>query len=112
MWTLARINFLLKWLSGYSLFSGKCSEKSNSFQRLECSAHRLKVIYKAIPHSLSEIKLDHFLLSHISYEDPRTCIAKNKHVSLMNIDSKYAIFAVVGDQFNVYDSKHGPFVFR
>ena len=103
LWTLARINYLLKWVAGYSLFSGRCKEKSNSFQSFECSAHRLKVIYKAIPYSLSDINLDHFILSHISYEDPRTCIAKNKHVSLMNIDSKYALFAVVEDEFNVYD---------
>ena len=56
--------------------------------------------------------MDHFILSHVVYEDPRECITKNKNVTLMNIDSKYALFAVVDDDFNAYDSKHGPFVFR
>ena len=112
LWCLSRINFILKAVLGYSLYSGKCNEKLSSFEKFECSAHRLKVICRAKPHSLSEINLNQFILSHMSYEDPTTCIAKNKNVSLMNIDSKFALFAVVGDNFDVYDSKHGPFVFR
>ena len=112
LWVLARFNFVLKYVLGYSLFSGRCDDNLYSFKKFESSAHRLKVIYRAIPYSLSEINLDQFILSHISYEDPRECIAKNKNVSLMNIDSNYALFSVVDDEFNVYDSKHGPFVFR
>ena len=112
LWILACCNILLKYIFGCSLFSGKTKDKIRSFKEFEFSAHRLKVIFRAIPYSLSEINLDQFLLSHISYEDPRECIAKNKNVSLMNINSKYALFAVVEDGFDVYDSTHGPFVFR
>ena len=103
---------MLKCVLGYSLFSGKNNDKINSFNKFDSSAHRLKVVYRAIPHSLSDVNLDQFILSHMSYEDPRECIAKQNSVSLMNIDSKYALFAVVEDKFDVYDSKHGPFVFR
>ena len=30
-------------------------------------------------------------MSHIAYEDPRECIAKNKNVTLIKIDSKYEV---------------------
>ena len=112
IWLLGCLNVLLKYIFGYSLYSGKCTDKKNSFTNFELSAHRLKVVVRAIPFSISDINLDHFILSHVAYEDPRECIAKNKNVTLMNIDSKYALFAVVDDDFNTYDSKHGPFVFR
>ena len=112
IWLLGCLNVLLKYIFGYSLYSGKCTDKKNSFANFELSAHRLKVVVRAIPFSISDINLDHFILSHVEYEDPRECIAKNKNVTLMNIDSKYALFAVVDDDFNTYDSKHGPFVFR
>ena len=112
LWTLAHINTILKYTFGYSLFSGKCSEKLKAFQNFEFSAHRSKVVFNARPWSISEVTLDHFLLSHVCYEDPRECIARNENVTLMNIDSNFAIFAVVEKQFDVYDSKHGPFVFR
>ena len=109
---LAKLNGVLKYLLGYSLYSGRCSEKTRSHKAFECSAHRLRILVNARPWSISEVTLDNFLLSHISYEDPRECIAKNVNVTLMNIDRDLAIFAVVGKQFDVYDSKHGPFVFR
>ena len=112
LWSLARLNAAFKFVSGYSLYSGKCSDKLISYEKFEHSAHRLRVICRAIPSSISEINLDQFILSHISYEDPRICIAKHENVSLMNIDSNFALFSVVEDQFDVYDSKHGPFVFR
>ena len=112
IWLLGCLNVLLKYIFGYSLYSGKCTDKKNSFTNFDLSAHRLKVVVRAIPFSISDINLDHFILSHVEYEDPRECIAKNKNVTLMNIDSKYALFAVVDDDFNTYDSKHGPFVFR
>ena len=112
IWLLGCLNVLLKYIFGYSLYSGKCTDKKNSFTNFELSAHRLKVAVRAIPFSISDINLDHFILSHVEYEDPRECIAKNKNVTLMNIDSKYALFAVVDDDFNTYDSNHGPFVFR
>ena len=112
IWLLGCLNVLLKYIFGYSLYSGKCTDKKNSFTNFERSAHRLKVVVRAIPFSISDINLNHFILSHVEYEDPRECIAKNKNVTLMNIDSKYALFAVVDDDFNTYDSKHGPFVFR
>ena len=112
LWILVYFNTILKYTFGYSLFSGECSEKLKAFKTFECSAHRLKVLLNARPYSLSEVTLDHFLLSHVSYEDPRECIAGNENVTLMNIDSNFAIFAVVEKQFDVYDSKHGPFVFR
>ena len=112
IWLLGCLNVLLKYIFGYSLYSGKCTDKKNSFTNFELSAHRLKVAVRAIPFSISDINLDHFILSHVAYEDPRECIVKNKNVTLMNIDSKYALFAVVDDNFNAYDSKHGPFVFR
>ena len=112
IWLFGCLNVLLKYIFGYSLYSGKCTDKKNSFANFELSAHRLKVVVRAIPFSISDINLDHFILSHVEYEDPRECIAKNKNVTLMNIDSKYALFAVVDDDFNTYDSKHGPFVFR
>ena len=93
---LANLNGLFKCILGYSLYSGKCNEKTRSQKTFECSAHRLKVIVNARPWSISEVTLDNFLLSHISYEDPRECIAKNVNVTLMNIDRDLAIFAVVG----------------
>ena len=112
LWILARFNIILKYVFGYSLYSGKCSEKSESFKTFESSAHRCKVLFNARPFSVAEVTLDHFLLSHGSYEDPRECIAENENVTLMNIDGSFAIFCVVEKDFDVYDSKHGPFVFR
>ena len=109
---LAKLNGVLKYVLGYSLYSGKCSEKSKSFKTFESSAHRCKVLINARPFSIAEVTLDHFLLSHVSYEDPRECIAENENVTLMNIDGNFAIFGVVEKDFDVYDSKHGPFVFR
>ena len=93
---LANLNGVLKYLLGYSLHSGKCSEKIRSLKAFEYSAHRLRVLVNARPWSISEVTLDNYLLSHISYEDPRECIAKNVNVTLMNIDRDLAIFAVVG----------------
>ena len=112
LWILAKFNVILKYVFGYSLYSGKCSEKTNSFRIFETSAHRMKVLVNARPWSISEVTLDHLLLSHISYEDPRKCIYGKKNVTLMNLDQNFAIFAVVQKDFDVYDSKHGPFVFR
>ena len=112
LWMIARFNFIAKYLFGYSTFSGKISEKQRSLNNFEMSAHRLKVNFRAAPVSVKDINLNQFVLSHVAYEDPRECIAKDKNVTLMNIDSKYALFAVVKDGFDVYDSMHGPFIFR
>ena len=112
LWLVAGVNFLLKWAIGYSTFSGKVCHKEFFLTNFECSAHRLRVILRAAPVSLLEVNLDQFLLTHVSYEDPRECIAKDNNVALMNIDSKYALFAVTKDGFNVYSSTHGPFLFR
>ena len=105
-------NFLLKRLFGYSTLSGKVCDKQKSFCEIECSAHRLKVVLRAAPVYPLGVYLDQFLLSHVSYEDPRECITKHKNVTLMNIDSKYALFAVVDDNLDVYDSRHGTFIYR
>ena len=112
LWLVASVNLLLKMLFGYSTFSGKVCDKQRFLTNFDCSAHRLKVILRAAPGSFSELNLDRFLLRHVSYEDPRECIGKDQKVTLMNIDSKYALFAVVEDNLDVYDSRHGTFIYR
>ena len=112
LWLVASVNFLLKWLFKYSTLSGKVCDKQRFLDDFEFSAHRMKVILKAASDSLSEVNLDRFLLRHISYEDPRECIGRDKNVTLMSINPKYALFAVAKDGFDVYNSAHGPFIYR
>ena len=106
------VNTVLKVVLGFSLHSGRVSSKARSFSDFKHSAHRLKVVCRAFPVSVMSPKRRSFVLRHMSYENPIQAIAKPKNVTLMTLDQKYAVFAVIrGPEFNIYNLNRTMSVF-
>ena len=112
IWVVRLTNWFLKLVMGYSLVSGSVKQKKESLSSFNRAAHRMKVVYSVAPVSILSPQFNHYILSHLSYEDPVQAIAKDPKVSLMMFSKKYAVFAVTEQGFDVYDSQHGPFVFN
>lgn len=106
---LKGFNFVLKGICGYSLYSGFVKDKTASKTEYDKCVHRCRIRFRAKPVENLVACRNNFLLSHISYESPSALLPDN--VSLMGFTPTSALFAVVPENFDVYDSDHGAFFF-
>lgn len=102
---LKGFNFVLKGICGYSLYSGFVKDKTASKTEYDKCVHRCRIRFRAKPVENLVACRNNFLLSHISYESPSALLPDN--VSLMGFTPTSALFAVVPENFDVYDSDHG-----
>ena len=64
-------NKVCKAVFGYSFYSGKVGHEQRSEDDFHHSAHRMKVAYRVYPVSIMSPSINnHFILTHLSYEDP------------------------------------------
>ena len=107
IWCSKWLNFLLKFLFGYSLYSGNQKIKKNS----KFKANRCKVLWRAFPVMTWPFSTKSFFLLHKSYEDAEY-VLKNKNVSLLHLSRHQAVFVSIPKNTNPY-SHHtcGPFLY-
>merc|ERR1740122_308726 len=94
LFTYWLLNVFTSLLFSFSLFSGHSKERAEMNTHYERSAHVLKVKWKMRKFELEGPVLSkHFLLRHVRYTHPDAVLASN--VTLLNIDEKFAVFAIV-----------------
>ena len=71
-------------------------------------AHRLRILYRAKPDPMMSATYNDFLLVHVGYEALAPALLAD-NVSLMGFSASHALFAVVPEDCNVFDSKNGKF---
>ena len=94
LFLLKQINVVLKLTFGYSLFSGRVTDKELAGQRFESCAHRVKILARAKLIELGPSVLSNFLAIHSGYDDPRISILANDDVILINLDKDGATFGL------------------
>ncbi|TRY63442.1 hypothetical protein TCAL_16609 [Tigriopus californicus] len=100
---------ILKWALGFSLHSGRVSERIESECNYRKAVHRQKINWRADLGEVSPKSTQSFLLSHIGYES--VDILKRDEATLLFATPTRAYFVLSPPNFDVYDTTKGVFCF-
>lgn len=103
------LNIFLKKILGFSLHSGRVSERIESECNYKKSVHRQKILWRADLGEVSPKSSNNFLLAHIGYESVE--FLKQDEVTLLFATPTRAYFVRAPPNFDVYDTTKGVFCF-